>query len=129
MIPILWAALIAVATACGGAYLGWDYRDGKVAQEVATAQKTAIDEHNEAATRNIEATYAAGQRNAKARNTSDQLRSDANAANQANPFDAKCRLDPERRRVLNTAIDNANGDQPATGRVPESVRKTGEAGK
>lgn len=114
MIPLGWAIALALAASFGGAWFGWDYRDGKVAQEVAKAEKQAILDHNEDAASDMMLTYEQGKREAAARTAGEQLRGDANAANKAKPFSVACRMDTERARVFDDAVVLAN-----TGSAPD----------
>lgn len=126
MIPILWAVGLALVTAAGGAYVGWDYRDGKVAQEVAKAEKQAILDHNEDAASDMMLTYEQGKREAAARTAGEQLRGDANAANKAKPFSVACRMDTERARVFDDAIVLANTGAPPDRGLHAAVREANQ---
>lgn len=129
MIPILWAGLLAIAAAVGGAWVGWDYRDGKVAQDVLTAVKATTAEHNENVGIDMQAAYEAGARANAARTNANKLGGEANAANTANPYEPKCGLDPVRRGVLDRAIDAANTDTDPGNGVPDPMRKAPVPGK
>lgn len=112
-----------IMASVGGAKVGYDYRDGKVAKEVAAAQKTAIDEHNAHVQADVNAAYEQGKKEAKIRVVTRTIQGEANAVTASTPIPLSCRLDIERRRLLDKAIAVANGDEPTTSGVPDSLPK------
>ena len=122
--------LILVAAFGLGAYVGWDYRDSKVAQEVAKAQGAAIEAHNEDAAIDMAAAREAGERDALAKTRFATARSNANEAIRAAPLAATCNWDKPSFDGLLVAIKEANGDsKSAASGLSDAVTRANKPAK
>lgn len=118
---ILGGALALVIVFGFGAWVGWDYRDGKVAQEKLTAVNDAIKEHNDDVAIDIDAAITAGVIDAKARTRTVTITNEVERLIHDKPAPPDCRVADTVFDKLRLAIQVANGD-PDT---PRSVPSTG----
>ena len=121
--------LILVAAFGLGAYVGWDYRDGKVAQDIAKAQAAAIEAHNEDAAIDMQAAREAGERDALAKTRFAGIRGQAHEITVAKPTAVVCNLDTERVRVLALAVEAANNNTDSTKRLSTAIGKAASPSK
>ena len=105
----------------GGAYLGYQYCDGQVAQEYADAKDAAIARFSEQADADKQAAIERAQRETVA---TERARSARNKGISDASLKAKsgCDRDVDSHGLLLDAIDAANGNQKPAGGVPEAVR-------
>lgn len=125
MIPNPWiilAAAFAWAASCWYAYdSGGDNRENKMRANYATQLETKITEHNEAATRNMQAIQQWADRRGVARGRSDATASAIDADVRDNPPPPVCRLPATTVGLLNNAVRDANDLRPAPNSVPGTV--------
>lgn len=105
----------------GGAYLGYQYCDGQVAQEYADAKDAAIARFSEQADADKQAAIERVQRETVA---AERARSARNKGVSDASIKAKsgCGRDAESHSLLLDAINAANGTQKPTGGMPDSLR-------
>lgn len=120
------ATLLVFAVACAGsAWVGYDYRDGKVAQQVAKLQADTIKKAQADAATDLQSSIARVRAEAIAKERS-------RAAKTAGVNDATLKANPDCRRddvsisLLNTAIASANDSTPATRGMSHDLRAPAE---
>lgn len=110
---ILAGVLLWIGSCAGAAWLGYDYRDGKVAQQIAKAQADTIKQ----AQTNAEADKQAAINRASAEAIAkERARTVKTAGVQDATIKARhdCGRDAQSLGLLNAAIAAANGTSPAT---------------
>lgn len=123
---VLLAIIVAWICSCAGsAYVGWDYRDGKVAQQIKEATDDAL---SEAKTQNERDTIAAVERAKReaAASTRARLTKDAGVADAINSHSVLCERSAVSVRLLNSTIDSANGQTSSTQGMSLKLRATSE---
>ena len=108
--------ILAVVLAIGSAGIGGYFKGGKDARNEAIAEQAkvvdaAIQEHNETAAIDMQAAFQRGQAEAKVRVITRTIQGEVNVISASAPIPANCRLDPERRKLLDKAIAAANGSE------------------
>lgn len=120
--PWLWLGLVLALLAAGGggAYLGYQYRDGAAAREQHDTAVAVVDaaRTNAAADTRAAVRRATARAAAEARVREAKLKGDLDAARQNRP---ECARDAESLRLLHDLIDAANGAPRAAGSVPPAV--------
>lgn len=116
---------ITVAAWLGGAYLGYQYCDGQNAKATASAQDALIKRLGEEADADKQEAVARARREAVAAERARTAHSKGveDAVLKARPG---CDRDAESMRLLNDAIDSANGTSSAGG-VPDKVPASASA--
>ncbi len=122
---ILAGLLFWLASCAAAAWLGYDYRDGKVAQQVARAQAETLKQAQADAAADLQAsiTRVRTEAVAQARVRAAKTIGVQDATLKARP---DCGRDDQSLGLLNTAIDAANGAQASAGSMPPSVRSAAE---
>lgn len=124
--PIIAGLLFWLASVAGAAWLGYDYKAGKVAQEIAKAQADTLQQAIAAAETDKEAAVERAEKEATARATAAAAKSkgqtDANLKANAN-----CSRDADSMRLLSEAIDTANGATATAGRMSVSLSRPPQA--
>lgn len=117
---LFWFASCAVA-----AWLGYDYRDGKVAQQVSRAQAETLKQAKADADADLHAsiTRVRAEAIAQARGRAAKTLGVQDATLKARP---DCGRDAQSLGLLNAAIDAANGAPASAGGVSASVRFSAE---
>ena len=117
---LFWIASCAVA-----AWLGYDYRDGKVAQQVARAQAETLKQAKADATADLQAsiTRVRAEAAAHARVRAAKTIGVQDATLKARP---DCVRDAQSLGLLNAAIDATNGAPASAGGLSAPVRSTAE---
>lgn len=123
---VLLGQIIGLIIAIVGAYhYGYNRAEDAVAARVAAAQVEAIDQANrdtEAATK-LAVEQAKAEAGARLAATTIRLKGERDAALKARP---ECVRDADSMGLLNSAIDAANGQAAAVGKVPDPVRSVSE---
>jgi len=116
----------AVGLFASGVSIGVKWERNDTLARVAVAQDTAIKSANAAVALETERALAREKADAAARAKAREVRhkGELDAAKKSRP---ECARDPESQRLLHDAIDAANGSASDTGRMPASVRPSGEA--
>lgn len=125
---ILIALVFALAAFGSGSYLGYQYAQGRIAQELTDVKDRALEAARHQAEVDKQETIDRIRRETvaaeRARNARSKGVSDANA--KANP---RCDRDSSSYGLLIDAINAANGAEAGTGSVPEAVRQGADTGK
>lgn len=110
-----------------GGYLGYEYRDGRVAKEIETASLAAVDRANKDAEAERVRALAAAKKESAARLASriSRMQGELDAAKKAR---AECARDAESTRLLLDSLRAASGDESAAPVVPPEVRGAAGAG-
>ncbi len=124
--PILAGLLFWVVSCVGAAWLGYDYRDGKVAQQVAEAQAEIIKQAKADAAADLQASInrARAEAIAQSRSRAAKTAGVQDATLKARP---DCGRDAESLGLLNAAIIAANGAAPATRGMSTELRFASES--
>ncbi len=122
---ILAGVLLWIGSCAGAAWLGYDYRDGKVAQQVARAQAETLKQAQADAAADLQAsiTRVRAEATAQARVRAAKTAGVQDATLKARP---DCGRDDQSLGLLNAAIDAANAAPASTGSMPPSVRSAAE---
>ena len=131
---LLGAVVFWLASVVTAGWMGWDYRDGKVAQQQKRAIDSAIKEHNDDVAIDMQAAFEWGARRTAAQSKSDAQTGAIAGDTLAHPLPADCRLAPDSVRVLNNSVKLANDLTPApiglsdTVSAPAGIDKRGGSG-
>jgi hypothetical protein len=120
--------LVALLVGLGvGGYFGYEYRDGKVAQQIVKAENAVIERANKNAALETASAVALAEARAAARTKTDtaRLKGELDAAKKAR---VGCSRDAESLGLLNASIALASGEEGATGIVSPEVRPAAGAG-
>jgi len=127
--PAFWLAVLLGGAAAfgGGVYVGvrWEKTDN--AQSIIVAQNAAIDGANkgtEAATK-LALEQASKDASHRLANQSARMAGELDAVKKSRPA---CARDSESMGLLNNAIDAANDQKAATGKMPDAVRPDPKTG-
>lgn len=120
--PWLWLGLVLalLAAGSGGAYLGYQYRDGEAARELHDTAVAVVDAARASAAAETRSAVrrATARAAAEARVREAKLKGDLDAARQNRP---ECARDDESMRVLYDLIDAANGAPRAAGGLSSTL--------
>lgn len=123
---ILAGVLFWLGSCAGAAWLGYDYHDGKVAQQVAKAQAETLKQAQADAAADLQTsnTRVRAEAAAQARVRAAKTIGVQDATLKARP---DCSRDAQSIGLLNAAIDAANGTSASAGGMPPAVRSAAEA--
>jgi hypothetical protein len=117
---LLIGLLILISTFAGGAYVGYNYCEGRHAKAESKAKDAVIERASEEAVADKQDAVKRVQREVVASSRARAVKSEglSDASLKASPT---CLRDPESFRLLTRAIDSANGTKEHTGGVPDGV--------
>ena len=119
---IILAIVCAIGSAGAGGFLyGGHVKESEMIAKQKIAVDAAIKEHNDDTVIDMQAAYERGKAEAKVRIVTRTIQGEANAISASAPIPVTCRLDPQRRSLLDRAINVANGVADSPIGVPVTV--------
>jgi len=124
---ILAAVLFYLASLAGAGYVGWDYRDAKVAQQIKEATDDALQKASKQATADLAAAMARTEADATARERARKAKA-AGVRDAIDSASTACIRSDLSVGLLNSAVDAANTATAASGmslKVPATAQAAG----